>query len=439
MRYYVHILDFNKRLDEWCAGACIVPPPIPSARPPCGRVVADRIDFAKLRAPEKKEEPRLVGCVRERCRRPRASVAHAGGSVAAQSAREKKANRKRKHVRVHAPEGPAPSGRRSPRTAPAGGGGGRGQGDGQGAARIRRGRGVAPSPRRPCRRSGPTRGRTTGREKSRTRGARSAATTVPTPDHHPGRAPRHCSASHAGHDDIVTRIRNIEMIELGKFRIKPWYFSPYPEVLSVEPIVYIDEFSLKFFRSPTVSRGALAGRVVRVSHSHTHQALKSYRRKNPLMHPPGNEIYRKDNIVFFELDGRKHRDYAQNLCLLAKLFLDHKTLYHDTDPFLFYVMTEVDEHGCHIVGFFSKEKDSSENYNVACILTLPCHQRKVVLIHRPDGRGLNFRTPAAGIRQAPDRVQLRALKGRGENGLSREAAVGSGCAPGPAPVRPAHQ
>lgn len=48
------------------------------------------------------------------------------------------------------------------------------------------------------------------------------------------------------------------------------------------------------------------------------------------------------------------QSYAQNLCLLAKLFLDHKTLYYDTDPFLFYVMTERDDRGFHIVGFFSK-------------------------------------------------------------------------------------
>lgn len=34
----------------------------------------------------------------------------------------------------------------------------------------------------------------------------------------------------AHHDDIVTRMKNIEMIELGKYRIRPWYFSPYPQV-----------------------------------------------------------------------------------------------------------------------------------------------------------------------------------------------------------------
>jgi len=98
--------------------------------------------------------------------------------------------------------------------------------------------------------------------------------------------------------------------------------------------------------------------------------------KCKLFHPPGNEIYRKHNISVFEIDGRKNKSYAQNLCLIAKLFLDHKTLYYDTDPFLFYVMTEFDQHGLHMVGYFSKEKESSEDYNVACILTLPCHQKK---------------------------------------------------------------
>jgi histone acetyltransferase HTATIP len=34
-----------------------------------------------------------------------------------------------------------------------------------------------------------------------------------------------------------------------------------------------------------------------------------------------------------------------------------------------------DSVGCHIIGYFSKEKESAENYNVACILTLPQHQR----------------------------------------------------------------
>ncbi|CAG8482042.1 11278_t:CDS:2, partial [Diversispora eburnea] len=58
------------------------------------------------------------------------------------------------------------------------------------------------------------------------------------------------------------------------------------------------------------------------------------------------------------------------------MFLDHKTLYYDVEPFLFYVMTEINDSGCHFVGYFSKEKRSPLNYNVSCILTLPIHQRK---------------------------------------------------------------
>lgn len=58
-----------------------------------------------------------------------------------------------------------------------------------------------------------------------------------------------------------------------------------------------------------------------------------------------------------------------------KLNLNHYR-YYDTDPFLFYVMTQFDGRGFHLVGYFSKEKESSEDYNVACILTLPPYQRK---------------------------------------------------------------
>lgn len=43
--------------------------------------------------------------------------------------------------------------------------------------------------------------------------------------------PRQSGSMVTHHDDIVTRMKNIEMIELGKHRIKPWYFAPYPQVM----------------------------------------------------------------------------------------------------------------------------------------------------------------------------------------------------------------
>ena len=95
------------------------------------------------------------------------------------------------------------------------------------------------------------------------------------------------------------------------------------------------------------------------------------------MFSSGDEIYRKDKLSVFEVCGKKYKQYCQNLCLIAKSFLDHKTLYYDVEPFLFYVMTIADSDGCHIVGYFSKEKNSYLNYNVSCILTLPPFQRQV--------------------------------------------------------------
>ncbi|KAG1968061.1 histone acetyltransferase KAT8 [Pimephales promelas] len=92
--------------------------------------------------------------------------------------------------------------------------------------------------------------------------------------------------------------------------------------------------------------------------------------------PPGKEIYRRNNISVYEVDGKDHKIYCQNLCLLAKLFLDHKTLYFDVEPFIFYILTEVNKQGAHIVGYFSKEKESPDGNNVACILTLPPYQRR---------------------------------------------------------------
>ena len=77
----------------------------------------------------------------------------------------------------------------------------------------------------------------------------------------------------------------------------------------------------------------------------TSKTLERHKKKCDLRHPPGDEIYRDGNLSMFEIDGKKQKIYCQNLCLIAKLFLDHKTLYYDVEPFLFYVMTECDSYG----------------------------------------------------------------------------------------------
>lgn len=160
------------------------------------------------------------------------------------------------------------------------------------------------------------------------------------------------------HDDPLTKVKNVERIRMGIHEAQAWYFSPYPKEVtdsSKDKTLYICEFCLDYLASE--------------------RSLDLHMKKCKLRHPPGVEIYRRDNLSVFELDGCCERVYCENLCYLAKLFLDHKTLQYDVDPFLFYVMTLRDETGYHIVGYFSKEKFSSEDYNLACILTLPQFQK----------------------------------------------------------------
>lgn len=154
----------------------------------------------------------------------------------------------------------------------------------------------------------------------------------------------------------ISRVKNLNKLQIGKSEVETWYFSPYPAEYAHLPKLFICEFCLLFY--PTATQ------------------LGRHRTKCTLMHPPGNEIYRCNGISFFEIDGRRQRTWCRNLCLLSKCFLDHKTLYYDVDPFMYYCMTVKDEYGDHLIGYFSKEKESAEGYNVACILTLPQYQRK---------------------------------------------------------------
>jgi len=169
-----------------------------------------------------------------------------------------------------------------------------------------------------------------------------------------------------GHEDLdpaslkeheeATKVKNIDRIEMGRYEVDTWYYSPFPQEFRNCEKLFFCEFCLKFMRSK--------------------MTLKRHQKKCELRHPPGSEIYRNNNLSVFEVDGHKDKVYCQNICFLAKLFLDHKTLYYDVDPFLFYIVCESDDRGCHVVGYFSKEKKSQDEYNLACILTLPPYQRK---------------------------------------------------------------
>ncbi|KAL3919501.1 MAG: hypothetical protein SGPRY_005609 [Prymnesium sp.] len=183
-----------------------------------------------------------------------------------------------------------------------------------------------------------------------------AQVTMPSVNAHDESAAGELDAATQREHEAATRVKNINKIVLGKWEIHTWYYSPFPKGYAECDTLFFCEFDLHFVKSK--------------------EALLRYLRRNDVAHPPGDEIYRCGNISVFEIDGAVSKIYCQNLCLLAKLFLDHKTLYYDVDPFLFYVMTENDDQGCHPVAYFSKEKRSAEEFNLACILTLPPYQRK---------------------------------------------------------------
>jgi histone acetyltransferase HTATIP len=102
-------------------------------------------------------------------------------------------------------------------------------------------------------------------------------------------------------------------------------------------------------------------------------------------------VYTKDGYSLYEMDGETNKLYAQNLCLFAKLFLDTKSVFYDVTTFLYYLLvahhpapgipsTDLGGEGAGAqgqgVGFFSKEKMSWDNNNLACILIFPPWQKQ---------------------------------------------------------------
>lgn len=156
-----------------------------------------------------------------------------------------------------------------------------------------------------------------------------------------------------------TKVRNISYVVLGEWVIDAWYYSPFPPPFSPLQTIYMCRHCLKYVRTARVYR------------EHCTRCIWD--------HPPGFKIYdhkyTQSHVRVYEIDSVINPDYCQRLCLLAKLFLDHKTLFCDVSPFLMYVLTI----NGHLAGFFSKENPVIDSeFNLACILTLPPHQKKGV-------------------------------------------------------------
>ncbi|MCO5603744.1 hypothetical protein L7F22_057896 [Adiantum nelumboides] len=154
----------------------------------------------------------------------------------------------------------------------------------------------------------------------------------------------------------VARVKNLDKIQMGKHEVETWYFSRYPVEYAHLECLYICEMCL-FVLSLGIR----------------------FQAASKEMHPEtstGNEIYRHEDISFYEIDGRRQMVWCRNLCLLSKCFLDHtKRSITTLTPSYTTSWCKGTMPERTYIGYFSKEKESAENYNVACILTLPQHQR----------------------------------------------------------------
>lgn len=172
------------------------------------------------------------------------------------------------------------------------------------------------------------------------------------------------------HERAFGKIKNISRIAFGNYEIDAWYSSPYS----------------------CVPNGALCEDLFiceRCLRPHTiRERLCRHEARCAMHHPPGDEIYREAReadahgkvLSVFIVDGALSPAYCQRLCLLGKLFLDHKLIWRTPQHFLFAVLCEWDERGCHLIGYFSRQKGPGSGaplpHTLACLLVLPPHQRK---------------------------------------------------------------
>ncbi|XP_052726435.1 histone acetyltransferase of the MYST family 1 isoform X2 [Vigna angularis] len=102
------------------------------------------------------------------------------------------------------------------------------------------------------------------------------------------------AASLREHEEF-TKVKNIATIELGRYEIETWYFSPFPPEYNDCLRLYFCEFCLNFMKRK--------------------EQLQRHMRKCDLKHPPGDEIYRSGTLSMFE---EKHSEESYNLaCILT--------------------------------------------------------------------------------------------------------------------------
>ncbi|CAN6663475.1 histone acetyltransferase Sas2p [Trichomonascus vanleenenianus] len=176
--------------------------------------------------------------------------------------------------------------------------------------------------------------------------------------------------------------RNVLWVVLGGHRFETWYpcvgyFDPAQrpanrKAYGVTPLIE-DASSSKEVRPATYISSVDTLYIcrycfkysVRMEEVATHEAVCRYKTA-----PPGDLVYKSKDYTIRRVSGFRDRLFCQCMCLFAKLFLESKTIFYSLDGFEFYVLYRASQ----AVGFFSRELNSWDENNLACILVFPPYQ-----------------------------------------------------------------
>lgn len=198
-------------------------------------------------------------------------------------------------------------------------------------------------------------------------------------------SPRH--REHRERDCDRHLVRNVQRVVFGAHDIGTWYYSPYP--LEDDGSDEAGAHALHNHRaalppaSNAVTITAHGQRQVTTlfvcegcfKYMRTPEGWSAHTKDCASKHPPGRRVYQRGAHTIWEVQGSEQKLYAQCLSLFGKLFIDHKTIFFDVEPFVFYVLTDASSSFDHPMGYFSKEIVSYDDYNLACIVTFPPYQR----------------------------------------------------------------
>lgn len=105
----------------------------------------------------------------------------------------------------------------------------------------------------------------------------------------------------------ITKVKYIDKIQIGRFEIDTWYFSPYPEEYGRQSKLWICEYCLKYMRLEKSYRYHMvchfSARIL--------TRLDYFQSECTWRQPVGKEIYRKGTLSVYEVDGKDHKVKTQ--------------------------------------------------------------------------------------------------------------------------------